>query len=368
MTGQRLANLAGDDRLLAMAYNGAAPFSGMEKEFAMEMRQLGSSGLLVSSLCLGTMVFGESNERGTPPNVARQMIDQYLAAGGNFIDTANVYADGRSEEIVGRALQGRRDQVILATKVRHRRGPGANDLGLSRRHILQEVENSLRRLQTDYIDLYYAHMWDPIVPVEETLRAFDDLIAAGKVRYVGVSNFKAWQIMKALAVSDIRGYARFVAAQYQHSLVVRDIEREFIDLFATEGLGSVPWGPLGGGFLSGKYRRGQKPDEGRLAMMPEDTEEAWQRRDVARNWRIIETVGDIAEARGKSYPQVALAWLLARPEVGSVIIGVRTPEQLADNLGAAGWQLAPEELNSLNEVSDIEPGYPYRMMVEYGSR
>ena len=168
----------------------------------MEMRQLGRSGLLVSELCLGTMIFGEDSPRSTPPDIGRQMIDRFLATGGNFIDTANVYAGGRSEEIVGQALKGRRDAVILATKVRHRRGEGANDIGLSRRHIMLEVENSLRRLQTDFIDLYYAHMWDPIVPIEESIRAFDDLITAGKVRYIGVSNFKAWQLMKALAVSD----------------------------------------------------------------------------------------------------------------------------------------------------------------------
>jgi len=337
----------------------------------MEMHQLGNSGLLVSELCLGTMIFGEESERSTPAATARELIARYLDAGGNFIDTANVYAGGRSEEIVGDALRGRRDAAIVATKVRMRTGERANDIGLSRRHIIQEVENSLRRLQTDYIDLYYAHMWDPLTPIAETLRAFDDLITAGKVRYIGASNFKAWQLMKALSTSDGHGWARFVAAQFQHSLVVRDIEREFTGLFLAEGIGSVPWGPLGGGFLSGKYRRGERPeepDQGRLATTPDADEEAWHRRATERNWRIIDAVGAVAEAREKSYAQVALRWLLQRPEVSSVIIGVRTPEQLEDNLGAAGWTLAPAEIEKLDEAAAIEWGYPYRMMELYGQR
>jgi aryl-alcohol dehydrogenase-like predicted oxidoreductase len=307
------------------------------------------------------------------------MIDRFLEAGGNFIDTANVYAGGRSEEIIGQALKGRRNQIVLATKVRHRRGPGANDTGLSRRHIIREVENSLRRLQTDTIDLYYAHMWDPlvsleetlrafVVSLEETLRAFDDLVTAGKVGYIGVSNFKAWQLMKALAISDGHGLSRFVAAQYQHSLVVRDIEREFVELFMSEGIGSVPWGPLGGGFLSGKYRREHAPDKGRLASQAEQDEEAWSRRNTERNWAIIEAMGQIADTTGKSYSQIALNWLLGRPEVSSVIIGARTLKQLEDNLAATGWQLAGEERAELDRVSAIEPGYPYRMMALYGQR
>jgi aryl-alcohol dehydrogenase-like predicted oxidoreductase len=314
------------------------------------------------------MIFGEAAERATPPNVARDLIAQYLNAGGNFLDTANVYADGRSEEIVGQALQGQRHDVIVATKVRFRRGPGANDIGLSRRHIVREVEQSLRRLQTDYIDLYYAHLWDPITPIAETLRVFEDLVRAGKVRYIGISNFTAWQLMKTLSLADASGWARPIAAQYQHSLVVRDIEREFTDLFLAEGVGSVPWGPLGGGFLSGKYRRGERPQDGRIATTPDVAEEAWDRRATERNWNIIDAVGEVAEARDKSYPQVALRWLLDRPEVSSVILGVRTPEQLRDNLGAIGWTLQPEEKERLDSASAIEEGYPYRMIREYGER
>ena len=218
----------------------------------MECRPLGCSGLMVSELCLGTMIFGDE-ARGADEPTAIRMIHQFLDAGGNFIDTADVYVGGYSEEITGRALKDRRDRVVLATKVRFAMGDDPNAVGLSRRHVIAGCEASLRRLDTDHVDLLYVHMWDPVTPIEETLRALDDLVTAGKVRYIGVSNFKAWQVMKALAVSDACGWARFIAAQYQYSLVVRDIEREFTDLCETEGIGMVPWSPLGGGFLSGKY-------------------------------------------------------------------------------------------------------------------
>jgi aryl-alcohol dehydrogenase-like predicted oxidoreductase len=244
----------------------------------MKYRRLGNSGLMVSELCLGTMIFGEESDRSTDETTAIKMIHRFLDAGGNFIDTADVYADGRSEEIIGEALKGRRDNVVLATKVRFPTSQDPNDAGLSRRHIIAGCEASLRPLGTDYVDLLYVHMWDPLTPVEETLRALDGLVTTGKVRYVGVSNFKAWQVMKALAVSDVHGWARFIAAQYQYSLVVRDIEREFISLFQVEGLGLTPWGPLGGRFLSGKYRRGERPSEGRIATTPDHTEESWRRR------------------------------------------------------------------------------------------
>ena len=333
----------------------------------MKYNPLGHSGLIVSELCLGTMIFGDDT-RGADEPTATRMIHQFLDAGGNFIDTADVYVRGYSEEITGQALKSQRDRVVLATKVRGRMSDDPNDVGLSRRHVIAGCEVSLRRLGTDYVDLLYAHMWDPLTPIEETLRAFDDLVTAGKVRYVGVSNFKAWEVMKSLGVSDSHGWARFIAAQYQYSLVVRDIEREFVSLFEAEGLGLVPWGPLGGGFLSGKYRRGERPTEGRIATTPDHTEEAWQRRATERNWAILDTVGEIAEARGKSYPQVALAWLRAQPTVVAPIVGARTPEQLADNLGAIGWELTAEELDRLDAVSVIEEGYPYRMIREYGKR
>lgn len=337
----------------------------------MRYHPLGKSGLLVSNLGLGTMIFGEASQRSTPEKDAVRIIHHFLDAGGNHIDTANVYAAGRSEEIVGAAIKDRRDRVVLASKVRFATGKGANDAGLSRFHILRSVEASLRRLQTDTIDLFTMHMWDSLTPLEESLRAFDDLVTAGKVRYIGVSNFKAWQVMKALAVSDAHGWVRFVAAQYQYSLVVRDIEREFTELCLTEGIGITPWGPLGGGFLSGKYKRGAPPavaSEGRLAVTGEGAEEAWSRRATERNWQILDAVAQIAEAHQKSYSQVALAWLCAKPGVASVILGPRTEEHLQDNLGAADWDLTFAELEQLDTVSAIELGYPYRIIHEQGTR
>lgn len=337
----------------------------------MKYRRLGRSGLQVSELCLGTMIFGEDSPRSTPEPEAIQVIHHFLEAGGNHIDTANVYAGGRSEEIVGRAIKDRRDRVVLATKVRFRTGSGPNAAGLSRSHILQSVDVSLRRLQTDYIDLLYMHCSDPFAPIDESLMAFDDLVRAGKVRYIGVSNFKAWELMKALAVSDQNQWERFAAAQYQFSLVVRDIEREFIDLCLDQGVGMVPWGPLGGGFLSGKYSAARKPknaSEGRLATTPDHDEEAWVRRDTEQNWEILRVIDTITQARpGVTVSQVALAWLLAQPVVSSVIMGVRTREQLADNLDAVEVDLSAEELNHLDVASALEPGYPYRFLELYGA-
>jgi len=335
----------------------------------MKYTPLGRSGLMVSELCLGTMVFGEDNSRGTDEATAVRMIHRFLDAGGNHIDTANVYAGGRSEEIVGKAIKDRRERVVLATKVRFPMGEGPNDLGLSRYHIINSVEDSLRRLQTDTIDLLYMHTWDPLTPLEESLRTCDDLVTAGKVRYIGVSNFKAWQLMKALGESDQHGWVRFIAAQYQYSLVERNIDSEFIDLCLNEGVGIVPWGAQGGGFLSGKYRREERPAEGRLAMMPDDTEEAWDRRNVANNWRILDIVDDIVTSYdGLTHSQVAITWLLAQPSVVSVLIGVRAKAQLEDNLQAAEVQLSSDELIRLDEISALKEGYPYRFLKMYAAR
>ena len=337
----------------------------------MKYRQLGRSGLLVSDLCLGTMVFGEKSGRSTPPEEAARIIQAYLEAGGNHIDTADVYADGRSEEIVGRAIKSRRDQVVLATKVRFPRGEGPNEAGLSRHHIFEGVEASLKRLESDYIDLLYMHCWDPLTPLEESLRAFDDLVRAGKVRYIGVSNFKAWQLMKALSVSEAHGWARFVAAQYQYSLVNRDVEYEYPDLCLSEGVSFTPWGPLGGGFLSGKYRPDQRPAqaaEGRLALSAEDEEESWDRRSTERNWNTLAVVEEIASERNASHSQVAIAWLRQQETVASVIIGVRTLAQLEDNLGAASLELSESDMARLDKVSAMPELYPYRFLENYCGR
>lgn len=337
----------------------------------MRYRTLGRSGLVVSELALGTMVFGEDSPRRADAQDAAAMIRRYLDAGGNHIDTADVYAAGRSEEIVGEAITGRRDEIVLATKVRFPTGDGPNDQGLSRAYIVRAVENSLRRLGTDHIDLLYMHCWDPLTPIEESLAAFDGLVSSGKVRAIGVSNFKAWQLMKALGISEYRGWARFAAAQYQYSLVARDIEREYVDLCRIEGVGIVPWSPLGGGFLSGKYRRDRRPmdaEEGRLATQSDQDEEAWHRRDTEQNWRIVDTVTAVAEELGATVSQVALAWLLAKPGVTSAVVGVRTMEQLDDNLGAAEIDLPAEAMENLDEASAADPGYPYRFLETYGSR
>lgn len=334
----------------------------------MNNNRLGNSGLYVSDLSLGTMLFGETRGRSTSEADAIRMVHAYIDQGGNHLDTANVYAGGRSEAIIGKALaDGRRQQVTIATKVRFGASPEADmGAGLSRRVIMAEVEASLQRLGTDVIDLYYMHGWDPHTPIEESLRAFDDLVRAGKVRYIGVSNFKAWQVMQALGLSDGKGWARFIAAQYQYSLVVRDIEYEFASLFQTQGIGCMPWGPLGGGFLSGKYQRDQQPTDGRIADSEDIVEESWQRRATERNWRIIDAVEQVATARGATMPQVALAWLRAQPFVSSIIIGARTMAQFEDNMAAGHLNLTAEELAILDDASALPEMYPYRMMQAYG--
>lgn len=336
----------------------------------MQHRGLGDSGLRVSALGLGTMVFGEEGPRGTPEAQAIAIVDRFLEAGGTHLDTANVYAGGRSEEIVGRAVRGRRDEVTIATKVRFPTGPGPNDEGLSRRHVLASVEASLRRLDTDHIDLLYAHCWDPWTPLEETLAVFDELVRDGAVRYVGVSNFRAWQVAKARTLQNERRLAPFVAAQYQASLVDRDVEPEFESLCWDEGLALVPWGPLGGGFLSGKYRRGAPPAEadGRIGSSPDHVEEAWARRDSERNWQILTAVAEIAEGHGATHAQVAIAWLLTRPTVATVLLGVRTLAHLEDNLGALDVELGESEVARLDALSAPEARYPYRMIDRYGAR
>ena len=334
----------------------------------MHYRTVGRSGLIVSEQCLGAMLFGEASERGVSPEDARRIIDQFIDAGGNYIDTANVYAGGRSEEIVGDALVGRRDQIVVATKVRFQGAdPTDNAGGLSRGAILAAVDSSLRRLATDYIDLYYLHGPDPLTPIEETLAVLDDIVRAGKVRYLGLSNYPAWQAAQAA----MAGPVRFVAAQYQYSLVCRDIEHELVDMFDAFGLGLHPWGPLGGGFLSGKYRSGVRPEaagEGRLATASSEQEEYWDRRATDRNWRVVEAVDKVAAAHDATASQVALAWLGGRTTVTSVILGVRTAEQLADNLGAAAIRLSADELRLLDDVSRPDQPYPYRMLDAYAQR
>ena len=325
----------------------------------MEYRRLGETGLMVSELCLGCMTFG----RETDEEDSKRLVGRFLEAGGNFIDTADVYSKGVSEEISGRAIRGVRDDVVLATKVRFPMGDGPNDVGLSRKHVTQGCEDSLRRLGTDFIDLYQVHCWDAATPLEETLSALTDLVRAGKVRYVGVSNFTAWQIMKSVCVSEANGFERFVCLQPQYSLVERNVEYEILPVCEEGGLGVIPWSPLGGGFLSGKYRRGEEPPEGsRISEAVESMEEYWDRRATERNWRVLDAVGEIAEATGRSYSQIALNWLLRQPTVTAPILGVRTMEQLEDNLGAAGWELDEDQVRRLSEAGAPEDTYPHRFI------
>lgn len=333
----------------------------------MHYRRLGNSGLLVSELALGTMVFGEDSARGTPEKEALSLIDAYLAAGGNHFDLADVYAGGSAERIVGKALKGRRADTVLSTKVRWPMGEGPNDAGLSRAHIIAAVDASLTRLQTDFVDVLYMHGWDALTPLDESLRAFDDLVTAGKARYIGVSNFAAWQAMKAIGLCEKNGWVRFVAAQYQYSLVERGIESEIAGLCRSEGVGLVPWGPLGGGFLTGKYKAGMRPtaDQGRIGGTPDAWEESWLNRATESNWNTLATIETITAAHaGATSAQVSLAWLLAQPAVASVVVGARTVDQLDSNLGAASLELTPEEVASLDEVSRPTVPYPARAVNE----
>ena len=325
----------------------------------MEYRSLGDTGLMVSELCLGCMTFGREADEGD----SRKIVERFLDAGGNFLDTADVYSKGLSEEITGRAIKGIRDDVVLATKVFFPMGEGPNDIGLSRKHVTQGCEDSLRRLGTDYVDLYQVHCWDGVTPLQETLSALTDLVRSGKVRYIGVSNFTGWQLMRSVRVSEANGLERFACLQPQYSLVERNIEREVLPVCLEEGLGVIPWSPLGGGFLSGKYRRGEKPPQGsRISEAVESMEEYWDRRATERNWATLDVVGRISEELGKTYAQISLNWLLRQDGVTAPIIGARTLEQLEDNIGASGWKLTEEQLVELSEASAIEDVYPYRFI------
>lgn len=323
----------------------------------MEYKQLGSTGIKVSEICLGTMTFGRETDKKT----SQEMISQFLDKGGNFIDTADVYGarPGKSEEIVGEALKGKRKKVILATKAYFPTGRDPNDTGLSRVHLIQALENSLHRLQTDYIDLYYVHCWDGVTSLEETLSTLNTFVKQGKVRYIGASNFTAWQLMKALGISRHYSWEEFICFQIQYNLLTRGVEREIIPLCREEKLAVVAWSPLAGGFLSGKYHRNSLPTEGRLARMRKEDTDSWQNRATEKNFRILEVVEKIAREKGKSCAQIALAWIRYQPGIIAPLIGARTLEQFEDNLGSLEVELTADELRALNEVSRPEDEYPY---------
>lgn len=323
----------------------------------MKYRLLADTGVFVSELCLGAMTFGGRDGMwsvigGLDQAAASALVHRSLDAGVNFIDTADVYSAGESEIMVGKALAGRRPRVVLATKVRGRAGEGPNDVGLSRLHIVEAVEASLKRLNTDYLDLYQVHRFDALTNLEDTLRALDDLVRSGKVRYIGCSNFAAWQLMKAQAVSRAAGLERFRCTQSYYSLAGRDLEREMIPLLLDQQLGLLVWSPLAGGFLSGKFDRDGRNAEGRRAdfdFPPLDKDKAFE---------IVEVMRRVAAAHGVSVSRIGLAWLLAQRGVTSVIIGARKMEQLDDNLQAVDVMLSADELKALDEVSRLRPEYP----------
>jgi len=329
----------------------------------MEYRFMGKTGLKVSELCLGCQTFGW----GADEQTAHKLADRFVAAGGNFFDTSNTYNAGASEAMLGSWLKSRggRSQLIIATKVFFAVGKGPNDTGLSRKHILEQIDASLRRLQTDYIDLYQMHCWDASTPLEETLRTLDDLIRAGKVRYIGASNYTPSQLTRAIMLSAMHGWVRFDCLQAEYSLLVRSAEWELLPLCRSEGIGLIAWSPLAGGWLSGKYRRGEPaPPDSRVGRA-DRWDDLPEQRESERTWRIIDALRAIGAARGKTPSQVALNWLLQRPGLTAPIMGVRTLAQLEENLGCLGWVLSSDEVAQLDSVSAVPLPSPYSFIERY---
>jgi aryl-alcohol dehydrogenase-like predicted oxidoreductase len=333
------------------------------RAIAMEIRQLGGSGLMVPVLSLGTATFGGGSEffkAWGSSNVAEatRLIDVCLDAGLNMFDTSDIYSGGMAEDILGQAIKGRRDRILISTKGTFRTGPDPNDVGSSRYHLTRAVEGSLRRLGTDYIDLYHMHGFDAKTPIEEVLHTLDNLIRAGKIRYIGCSNFSGWHLMKSLAVSDRFGLARYVAHQAHYSLVGREYEWELMPLALDQKVGTVVWSPLGWGRLTGRLRRGQPLPETSRLQSPLVAKLA---PPVASDdlYRVVEVLEEVARDAGRTVPQVAINWLSQRPSVATVIIGARNEEQLRSNIGAVGWRLDAAQMKQLDEASDKTPIYPY---------
>ncbi len=327
----------------------------------MEFRRLGNSGLKVPVLSLGTGTFGGQGDMfskwgSSDVAEATRLVDICLEAGLNFFDTADVYSRGASEEILGAAIKGRRDDVLISTKATFTMGDGPNDKGSSRYHLIRSAEASLKRLGTDHIDVYFMHGFDAQTPVEETLSALDNLITSGKVRYIGASNFSGWHLMKALATSEKYGLARYVAYQGYYSLIGRDYEWELMPLTLDQGVGTMVWSPLGWGRLTGKITRNSPPTEGRIA---QGGEAGGPPVDDARLFNVVDALQVVAEETGKTVPQVALNWLLQRPGVANIVIGARNEDQLRANLGAVGWSLTPAQVETLDAASRVTPTYPY---------
>lgn len=328
----------------------------------MEYRRLGHSGFKVPLLTLGTGTFGGEGEffkawGGTQVEEAKRMVDMCVEAGVTMFDSADIYSGGASEAVLGQAIKHvQRDRLLISTKATFRSGQGPNEVGSSRYHLIAAVDAALKRLGTDYIDLFQLHGFDATTPVEETLATLDDLVRAGKIRYVGASNFSGWHLMKSLAAADRYGYPRYVAHQAYYSLVGRDYEWELMPLALDQGVGAVVWSPLGWGRLTGKIRRGQPlPNESRLhttaAFGPPVPDE--------HLYNVVDALDAVAEETGKTVPQIALNWLAQRPSVATIVIGARNETQLRDNLGAVGWSLTPEQIATLDKASALTPAYPY---------
>jgi len=316
---------------------------------------------MVPELSFGTGTFGGGNEffaawGSSDVAEATRLVDLCLEAGLTLFDSADIYAGGRSEDVLGKAIAGRRDAVLISTKATFRSGPGPNDLGSSRFHLIRAVEGSLKRLGTDYVDLFQLHGFDAFTPVEETLATLDELVRAGKIRYVGCSNFSGWHLMKSLATSERYGWARYVAHQAYYSLIGRDYEWELMPLGLDKGVGAVVWSPLGWGRLTGKLRRGQPPPE--TSRLPKTAQFGPPVSDE-HLYRVVDALYEVARDCGKSVPQIALNWLLRRPTVASVIVGARNEEQLRENLGAVDWKLSPDAIAKLDAASAVTPPYPY---------
>ncbi|HRW67694.1 MAG TPA: aldo/keto reductase [Candidatus Competibacter sp.] len=338
----------------------------------MDYRFLGASGFKVPVLTLGTGTFGGRGELfkawgSTDVAEAKRLVDLCLEAGLNMFDSADIYSDGAAEEILGAAIKGRRDQVLISTKATFRSGAGANEVGSSRHHLIRSVDSALRRLGTDYIDLFQLHGFDAATPVEETLRTLDDLVTAGKLRYVGCSNFSGWHLMKSLAVAERYGWTRYVAHQAYYSLVGREYEWELMPLALDQGVGCVVWSPLGWGRLTGRIRRGQPlPTASRLQSSvatsagPQVSEEYL--------FKVVDALDEVAAETGKTIPQIALNWLLGRPSIATVIIGARDENQLRDNLGAVGWSLTAEQVAKLDQASAVPRIYPYWHQAGFSER
>ncbi len=336
----------------------------------MEYRQLGHSGLKVSALSFGAGTFGGEGEffrawGQTDVDEARRLLDICLDAGVNLIDTANIYSQGRSEEILGQAMAGKRDRLLVSTKATFRMGDGVNDLGSSRLHLMHSLENSLRRLKTDYVDIYHMHGFDAITPVEEVLATLDNFVRSGKVRYIACSNFSGWHLMKSLSTSERYGWSRYVGHQVYYSLIGRDYEWELMPLGLDQKVGALVWSPLGWGRLTGKIRRGHPlPEVSRLHKTadygPQVSEEYL--------YKVVDALDEVAKETGKSVAQIALNWLLQRPTVATVIMGARNEEQLRQNLGAVGWNLTGEQVAKLDAASKVTRPYPYWHQAQFAAR